>query len=415
MASVNFLYRSNKSSAFLNLRLLFRNEDKDFVFGVKTKVEVSREYWAKQHKKKSRDIAVINQQTEIKNELAKIESYLLGMFHNTNVNDVDKDWLYSQINYYYNPVKQVEQHSNELLKYFQYYMACKKESTSIGTQRKYNSTYRLVERFQKERSKVILIKDVNEKLKVEFAGYCKEKQYAQNTISKFFKTISGVCNHAEYNGIETSHQLKGFKVKQYKGDHIYLTSDDLQRIESIEKNLLTESLETTRDWLIISCYTGQRISDFMRFNDEQIRLEQGKPLIEFTQQKTGKIMTIALPPKVIDILKTRNGKFPKRISDQKYNDAIKIVCKIAGLNQPSEGMRMQKDSSGVLRKKSGIYKKYELVTSHIGRRSFATNFYGTIPTSYLTYTTGHSTEAMFLNYIGKSNKDIALEMTKYFL
>ena len=94
MASVNFLYRSNKSSAFLNLRLLFRNEDKDFVFGVKTKVEVSREYWTKQHKKKSRDIAIINQQTEIKNELAKIESYLLGMFHNTNVNDVDKDWLY---------------------------------------------------------------------------------------------------------------------------------------------------------------------------------------------------------------------------------------------------------------------------------------------------------------------------------
>ena len=65
-------------------------------------------------------------------------------------------------------------------------------------------------------------------------------------------------------------------------------------------------------------------------------------------------------------------------------------------------------------KKSGIYKKYELVTSHIGRRSFATNFYGTIPTSFLIYMTGHSTEAIFLNYIGKINKDIALEMTKYF-
>ena len=147
MASVNFLYRSNKSSAFLILRLLFRNEDKDFVFGVKTKVEVSREYWTKQHKKKSRDIAIINQQTEIKNELAKVESYLLGVFHNANVNDIDKDWLSSQIDYYYNPVKQAEQHSNELLKYFLCYMAYKKESTSIGTQRKYNSTYRLLERF----------------------------------------------------------------------------------------------------------------------------------------------------------------------------------------------------------------------------------------------------------------------------
>ena len=94
MASVNFLYRSNKSNAFLNLRLLFRNEDKDFVFGVKTKVEVSREYWIKQHKKKSRDIAIINQQTEINNKLAKIESYLLGVFHNTNVNLETKRFTY---------------------------------------------------------------------------------------------------------------------------------------------------------------------------------------------------------------------------------------------------------------------------------------------------------------------------------
>ena len=61
-----------------------------------------------------------------------------------------------------------------------------------------------------------------------------------------------------------------------------------------------------------------------------------------------------------------------------------------------------------------MYKKYDLVTSHIGRRSFATNFYGTIPTTFLIYITGHSTESMFLNYIGKSNKDLALEITKYF-
>ena len=45
---------------------------------------------------------------------------------------------------------------------------------------------------------------------------------------------------------------------------------------------------------------------------------------------------------------------------------------------------------------------------------FATNHYGKIPTSYLIYVAGHSSEEMFLNYIGKSNKDIALELTKYF-
>jgi integrase len=179
---------------------------------------------------------------------------------------------------------------------------------------------------------------------------------------------------------------------------------------------LTDSLENAKDWLIISCYTGQRISDFMRFTDEQIRTEDGKQLLEFTQQKTGKIMTIPVHPKVTEILNKRNGKFPYPISDQKYNDYIKTVCEIAKINQMVKGSRIIETApeSGIFRKETKMYKKYELVTSHIGRRSFSTNFYGKIPTTYLINVTGHSTETMFLSYIGKSNKDLALEIANYF-
>ena len=110
--------------------------------------------------------------------------------------------------------------------------------------------------------------------------------------------------------------------------------------------------------------------------------------------------------------------FLKRISDQKYNDYLKEVCKIAKLDQKVKGKKQINISKDPLERKvrrvEGMYPKYELVTSHIGRRSFATNHYGKIPTSYLIYVTGHSSEEMFLNYIGKSNKDIALELTKYF-
>jgi hypothetical protein len=50
----------------------------------------------------------------------------------------------------------------------------------------------------------------------------------------------------------------------------------------------------------------------------------------------------------------------------------------------------------------------------VGRRSFASNYYGKIPTTYLIFITGHSSEKMFLNYMGKSNKDLAVEVSKYF-
>ena len=416
MASVNFMYRSTKDKSNLILRLLYRYDGTDYVFGAKTNFEIDKTYWSKQHKKKSKDIETTNKQTNVKNELNKIENHILNAFNSVSTETINKDWLTSQIEYYYNPPKKAETLSTELLKYFLYYTECKKTKTAIGTQRKYNSTLRLLERYQKEKKVVIQIIDINESFKNQLEKYCIENNYAQNTISKFFKTIKGVCNHADYNGIETSHQLIGFKTEQHKVEKIYLTLEDLTKIENISKKQLTDSLDNAKDWLIISCYTGQRVSDFMRFTKEQIRIEDGKHLLEFTQKKTGKNMTVPLHPKVLEILNKRKGKFPYPISDQKYNDFIKTVCELAEINELTKGSKLveTETDSKVYRKKTGMYKKYDLVTSHIGRRSFATNFYGKIKTIYLIYMTGHSTESLFLEYVGKSNKDLALEITKYF-
>ena len=70
--------------------------------------------------------------------------------------------------------------------------------------------------------------------------------------------------------------------------------------------------------------------------------------------------------------------------------------------------------SGIYRKVSGNYRKCDLVSSHIGRRSFCSNFYGIIPTPLLINISGHGSEAMFLTYIGKSSKDLSKETFKYF-
>ena len=50
--------------------------------------------------------------------------------------------------------------------------------------------------------------------------------------------------------------------------------------------------------------------------------------------------------------------------------------------------------------------KYEFMTSHLMRRSFASNYYGKIETPLLMNITGHSKESTFLTYIGTyQNKD----------
>ena len=129
--------------------------------------------------------------------------------------------------------------------------------------------------------------------------------------------------------------------------------------------------------------------------------------------KTNKIMTVPLSKKVLEILKKRGGNFPYSISDQKYNDYIKDVCKLAEIDEKVKGSIIEVTKKEK-RKKSGTYEKWELVSSHIGRRSFATNNYGKIPTSLLISATGHSTEKMFLEYIGKSDTQKALQLAEYF-
>ena len=421
MATINFLYRSTKENANLSLRLLFRFNDDDFVFGANTQENVSKDYWAKQHKKKSKDILISNKQADLNVKLNKIENHILKAFSSVNPDAITKDWLKSEIDNFYNPPQQIKKVPTELIQYLDHYSDVKRNDVTPSTVKKFNVIKQLLTRYQKQCKKTIMIIDVDAAFKTDFEKYCESKDYAPNTIARAIRFIKTLCNHAKQNGIETSYQLDSIKVKYLKVDSIYLTSQELEKIENIEKSKLTESLENAKDWLIISCYTGQRVSDFMRFTKDMIRYEKNKegvqkPLIEFTQKKTGKEMTVPLHPKVIEILNKRNGDFPYKIADQNYNDYIKTVCRIAKITQLVQGSKRLETApeSGIFRKEAKQFQKCDLVSSHIGRRSFASNNYGTIPTSFLMYVTGHSTEAMFLTYIGKSNKDKAMEMTYYF-
>ena len=422
MASINYLYRSTKDEAELVLRLLYRSNDIDYVIGAKSGIEVSKYYWAKEHQKRNpKDIDIIDRQAKVNGDLNKLKSHILSKFKESNPEDINKNWLQTEIETYHNPPKETPALSNELLKYFKHFINDKTNELAKPTIKKYNVVYSLLERYQKNTKKKLLVKDVDLKFKKSFEDYCLNNGYAPNTITRAIRAIKTACNHARYNGVESSYQLEKLKTKYTKTESIYLTLEDINKIKNIKKEKLTEQLENARDWLVISCFTGQRVSDFMRFNKKMLRQEtniDGKliTLIEFTQKKTGKVMTIPLKQDVIDILDKRGGEFPPSIADQKYNAYIKKVGAIAKLNEKVVGSKKLETApkSGIYRKVTKEFEKWRLISSHIGRRSFATNFYGTIPTSYLIYITGHKTEQMFLNYIGKSNKDIALELTKYF-
>jgi len=410
MASINLLIQSKKNPAVIYIRL---RDGRKIDIKAKTNFVIDPLNWDSEeqrpYKRLLKDIDFANLDTD----LGTLKTDVLKNYNKSKGSVViDFEWLKNIIN----PCVEEENLPEKLVDYISVYTEFKKRDVRPSTLAKCDSIKELLIRFEKDRKAVVYIKDVNLSFKKDFEDYCSSNDYKPNTVSRAIRFFKTVCKYAKSNGVTTHYQLDSIKAKYFKVENIYLNLSEIKKIEELDKAKIADYLDNARDWLLISCYCGQRISDFLRFDKSMIRYEKNedgdlKPLIEFTQVKTDKIMSIPLDKKIIKIMEKYNGEFPRKISDQKYNDYIKKVCREAGITEMVNGTRFD---SNTKKKITKMYEKCELVSSHIGRRSFATNKYGIIPTSFLKHITGHSTEAMFLTYIGKSNKDITMELTKYF-
>ena len=138
MASVVFLYRSTKDSARLTARLLFRIDKKDFILASKTKLDVTKTYWNKKHSTKSKDISVINKQTQINNELNKITQFILNEFDKSSAPDqLNNKWLTNQIDNYYKPRRGPKNIPKDIVRFIDYYIGIRRnEANKIGADTK---------------------------------------------------------------------------------------------------------------------------------------------------------------------------------------------------------------------------------------------------------------------------------------
>ena len=125
-------------------------------------------------------------------------------------------------------------------------------------------------------------------------------------------------------------------------------------------------------------------------------------MLKVRTEKTDEEVIIPLHPVAKSILEKYNGT-PRLISNQKFNEYIKDVCEIVGLN---ETITLTRTCGG---KKMRITKpKFKFVSSHTARRSFATNAYKAgVPTLAIMAITGHRTEKVFLKYVKVTKEEHA--------
>lgn len=239
-----------------------------------------------------------------------------------------------------------------------------------------------------------------------FVKYLTAEGLAKNTIGTRIKIVKTVLNYASgKKGVKYSDAFrkKSFAKPSEETDSIYLNVDELNAIDAL---VLSKSLDKVRDMFLIACDTGLRYSDIVRLSAENIT-EDG--LIKIMNQKTSKTTFAPMTPRVKRIFEKYDYRLPKPISNQKYNEFIKDIARMAGITAP-----VTRTHTTVGKLTTTTVPKYELVTSHTARRSFATNAYiADVPTLDIMRVTGHKTEKAFLQYIKIDAQETAKKMAKH--
>lgn len=205
--------------------------------------------------------------------------------------------------------------------------------------------------------------------------------------------ISPLYKHSDFSGFATETK------------NIYFNNTEIDEIFEYDFKD-NERLENARDLFIIGLRTGLRVSDFLRLK----KVNLGEKHIVIETIKTKQSATIPFHPQIRKILERRNEEFPRQISEQKFNEYIKEICKIVGFNKIVEGALQNPETK---RKENGFFEKWQLVSSHICRRSFATNLYGKLPNKVIMAITTHKSESQFLAYIKTTDIEFANTLGDY--
>jgi integrase len=261
--------------------------------------------------------------------------------------------------------------------------------------------------FEKQRNKQFTFEDITLDWYDSFYEYLQQAGFSLNTIGVRIKILKTFMNAAYDRKLHTNTDFlnKRFKKVSEEIDHVYLTEDDLLKIWSKDFSD-NRKLDKIRDLLILGCRTGVRFGDLHKINVDNLN---GNMFKIRTQKGEGELIAIPLHWMVSEIFNKYQNQLPSVPSNQKYNEYLKEVAKEAGIDQYVTLTRT------VFNKKvSSRHKKYELVSSHTSRRTFATLAYlAGIPAISIMKITGHRSDRAFMKYIKISQEQNAQLMAKH--
>ncbi len=297
----------------------------------------------------------------------------------------------------------VENSRQTFLQFFEDLVERKKRtSNNKNTPKKYITTLNHVKEFVQSQKKKFDFEDINKRLLDDFIEYLYNNKkkidgFQPNHVQKLASTLKTVLRRAEEEEVHPNFKLKDswLKVPKVETDAIYLTHEEVKAIENFDLSTNLR-LDRVRDLFLIGIHTGLRYCDYKNLSEVNFPvLADGTRNIELRAKKTGGVINYPLFPDAEMVLRKYDFNPPLGISDTNMNLYLKELGKLVGLNQTFKFSKYINN-----RRVDGTCPKWEKISTHTARRTFATNaMAGGVPVELIMHMTGHKNLKDLFKYI----------------
>lgn len=282
-----------------------------------------------------------------------------------------------------------------------------------GTEKKFKTLKRHLDNYREPTT----FADITEEWVYGLVNYWSEElNFDNTTVHRYIKHLRWYLRWCSNKGYYNGRLHDTFKPK-LKGSEfenktiIYLTKEELQKLEDFEPAKGQEHLARVRDTFLFACYCGLRFSDVQALRPQDIKDD----MITVITEKTNDTVTINLNKHTRAILAKYEdyakafGKCLPTISNQKANAYLHELCKVCKIDTPTKQVSYKGD-----KRIDVLLPKYELITFHASRRTFITHAARLgIPVEVIMKFSGHHSMAMLKPYLKIVDELKKKEMAKF--
>ena len=299
------------------------------------------------------------------------------------------------------------------------FLSYKSNFVKEGTLKEYRTVFKGLEDFEMHKGTKLILREMDGKFLDQFEVFLSRKKNTNDgdkegllndTIHKYISTLKVFlkwCNDNDYlvhpDVFKT--QKTNFKKKAYN-EIIALSESEIQKLMNHDLSD-RPSLERVRDLFCLLCYTGQRFEDLINFDPKDIKNNAW----DFISVKVKKRVIVPFEGYIApakDILERIGYSVPK-ISNQKFNEYIKTVGKLAGMDEIIKITRYSGKQKLVIEKR-----KYDFLSSHVGRRSMVTNLLSrNVPITLVQKLTAHSDIRTLMKYESANTDSLIDALNKF--